>query len=87
MPYKDCLMPTKMFESTINAEILRICKATTKYIKFVESVRILVQRMKCQGANIQGIAINFHKVFHRHKIFFSKFNCNYNTVVNDLFFS
>ena len=51
MPFKNSLMPTKMFESSINAEILRVCKATTEYCQFVQSVRALIKRMENQGAN------------------------------------
>ena len=79
MPYKDSLMPKKMFQSTINAEILRVCKATTKYENFVLSVRILIARMKKQGAHIQDD-------FQRHEMFFKKFSCSYDTAVKDFVF-
>ena len=36
MPYLQSNMPSKMFYSTISAEILRICRATYKYTNFLE---------------------------------------------------
>ena len=33
-------MPSKMFYSTINAEVLRICRATSNFSDFVESKEI-----------------------------------------------
>ena len=63
MPFKNSLIPNKMFESSINAEILRVCKATTEYCQFVQSVRGLVKRMENQGANTQNIAVKFRKIF------------------------
>ena len=39
MPYKCSNMPYKMFYSTISAEVLRICRATSIYLFFLESVK------------------------------------------------
>ena len=86
MPHKDSLMARKMFESSINAEILRICKATTEYNHFVESVRTLMKQMKNQGADTQGIAMKLCKIFQHHEIFFLNFGCNYNRIIKDILY-
>jgi hypothetical protein len=55
MPYKCSNIPCKMFYSTIGAEILRICRATSHYNFFLISARSLISRMRKQGADTQGI--------------------------------
>ena len=42
MPYKCSNMPYKMFYSTINAEVLRIFRATCNYTFFLDSVKKLI---------------------------------------------
>ena len=44
-------MASKMFYSTINVEVLRICRATSNFSDFVDSVKKLLKRMIKQGAN------------------------------------
>ena len=39
MPFKCSDMPYKMFYSTIIAEVLRICRATSSYLFFLESFK------------------------------------------------
>ena len=55
MPYKCSNMPYKMFYSTISAEVLRICRATSNYSFFLDSVKKIISRMSKQGADILGI--------------------------------
>ena len=50
MPHRQSNMPSKMFYSTISAEVLRICRATSKFSDFVDSVKKLLTRMIKQGA-------------------------------------
>ena len=45
MPYKCSNMPYKMFYSTISAEVLRICRATSNYSFFIDSAKKLISRM------------------------------------------
>ena len=52
MPQRKSNIPKKMFHSTITAEILRICRATSSFNKFHESCNTLIDRMKKQGVQI-----------------------------------
>ena len=50
MPHRQSNMPSKMFYSTISAEVLRICRVTSNFSDFVDSVKKLLKRMIKQGA-------------------------------------
>ena len=50
MPHRQSNMPSKMFYSTISAEVLRICRATSNFSDFLDSVKKLLKRMIKQGA-------------------------------------
>ena len=50
MPHRQSNMPSKMFYYTISAEVLRICRATSNFSDFVDSVKKLLKRMIKQGA-------------------------------------
>ena len=52
MPFKNSLIPNKMFESSINAKILCVCKATTEYFQFFQSVSVEAKGMENQAGNI-----------------------------------
>ena len=45
MPYKCSNIPSKMFYSTISAEVLRICRATSRYSCFLVSVNKLLSQL------------------------------------------
>ena len=46
IPYKSSNIPQKMFYSAMSAaEILRICKASTKFQNFLKSAEILIGRI------------------------------------------
>ena len=51
LPYKCSNIPSKMFY----AEVLRIARATSEYIFFIQSVHNLLKRMIKQGADVAGI--------------------------------
>lgn len=51
LPYKDSNIPYKMFYSSITAECLRICRATTSSTQAVSSLNTLLDRMIKQGAD------------------------------------
>ena len=59
MPHYQSKMPSKMFYSTISAEVLRICRATSKFSDFKDSVEKLLVRMIKQGAKDVGIKKSF----------------------------
>ena len=42
MPHLESNIPSKMFYSTISAEVLRICRATSKFSDFLDSVKKLI---------------------------------------------
>ena len=73
MPYKCSNIPCKMFYSTIGAEILRICRATSHYNFFLISARSLINRMRKQGADTQGIQRVITKMIGRHLKPFEKY--------------
>ena len=50
MAHLQSNMSSKMFYSTISAEVLRICRATSNFSDFVDSVNKLLKRMIKQGA-------------------------------------
>ena len=83
LPYKCSNIPSKMFYSTISAEILRIAKATSKYDFFLHNVRNLLLRMKNQGADDFGIKKSFRKMMNRHLPFFVKFSKSTEDVILD----
>ena len=66
-------MPSKMFYATIGAEILRICKATSKFSYFLFSAKKLLIRMKKQGAVAVRIKRVLFKMMRRHWSYFEKF--------------
>ena len=61
-PYKDSNIPSKMFHSTIGAEVLRICRATSTYDSFLKCCEPFIIRMNNQGAtkrSIQNVITKF----------------------------
>ena len=74
LPYKSSNLPSKMFFSTISAELLRIGRATSNLPNFVEAARSLIVRMKRQGADVLGIRNSVRKMFHRHQEEFMKYS-------------
>ena len=59
-------MPYKMFYSTISAEVLRICRATSSYLFFLKSVKKLIIRMRKKHAETLGIEKIVTKMMCRH---------------------
>ena len=83
-PYKSSTLPSKMFFSTISAELLRICRATTAFPSFVVTAKTLITRMKKQGADVLGIQNSFRKMLYRHEIEFSKYSTGIETIIGRL---
>ena len=72
-PHKCSNMPSKMFYSTIGAEILRIARATSKYAWFCRSVNCFIERMKKQGTNVAGLRRTLSRLMQRHHCTFTKY--------------
>ena len=72
-----------MFYATISAEVLRIAKATSIYIRFIQSVRTLLDRMKKQGADTIGLKKVLRKMINRHWQSFSKFSKSIENIITD----
>ena len=66
-------MPSKMFHSTIGAEVLRICRATSTYDSFIKCCKPFITRMSNQGANKRSIHFVISKFISRHQEAFVKF--------------
>ena len=77
-------MPSKMFYSTINAEVLRMCRATSGYTDFLISCRKLLVRMMNQGAKPVGMKRFLLKMMERHWSDFKKFFKNAEAIVLDI---
>ena len=73
-----------MFFSTISAELLRICRATTAFPSFVVTAKTLITRMKKQGADVLGIQNSVRKMLYRHEIEFSKYSTGIETIIGRL---
>ena len=84
MPFKCSNMPYKMFYSTISAEVLRICRATSSYLFFLESVRKLIIRMRKQHAETFGIKKIVTKMMCRHWQPFEKFGLSVEKIALDI---
>ena len=71
-----------MFYSTISAEILRLCRATTELDDFITTSKVLVQRMTKRWASNKGMINIIKKLLHRHSFEFDKYNKMPNEIVN-----
>ena len=84
MPYHLSDIPSKIFYSTISAEVLRICRATTKFSSFLTSTKKLLLRMKKQGALQVGIRRVLLKMMGRHWPHFKKFLKTAKEIVSEI---
>ena len=73
-PHKSSNIPSKMFYSTIGAEILRICRTTTEFQNFVSATTSIISRMFKQGAEKIGLSNVINKMLCRHDHEFNKYN-------------
>ena len=80
LPYKSSTLPSKMFFSTISAEVLRIGRATSNLPTFIETAKSLMTRMKRQGADVLGIMNSIKKMFHRHQEEFIKYSTDIESI-------
>ena len=84
MPYKRSNIPQKMFYATIGADVLRICRATSNYVFFLDSSRKLITRMCSQGADTEGIQRALTKMINRHWEPFAKFDLSSEKIASDV---
>ena len=68
LPYRESNIPCKMFYSTIAAESLRICRATSTSDSASSSIQGLVSRMTKQGASMLRMKSSIRKMVNRHHI-------------------
>ena len=73
-----------MFYSSIAAECLRICRATSSDTHATTSINAVVSRMVKQGAAMGRMKNTINKMLNRHRIS-HKFGLHDNSFVNKLF--
>ena len=84
LPHKSSNSPSKMFYSTVAAEIMRICKATTLFDDFVISVKTLIVRMRFQGAVKSSLLCVCQKMLNRHELLFQKYSLRNRYIINSI---
>ena len=84
LPYRESNIPCKMFYSSIAAECLRICRATSASADAISSIHTLLARMTKQGAQVSRMKSSIVKMFNRHQIN-KKFGIHDNSFTNTLF--
>ena len=85
LPYRMSNIESMMFYSSIAAELLRICRVTSKLDGFINSSKILIKRMYQQGAIKDKIDKTCLKIFNRHTNLFEKYRPNNREII--LYFS
>ena len=83
-PYKDSNIPSKMFHSTIGAEVLRIARATSSYDSFLQCCQPFIFRMNNQGASKRSIQNVITKFINRHQEAFVKFKQPFSQIASDI---
>jgi RecG-like helicase len=83
-PYKHSNIPSKMFFSSIGAETLRICRATSDYNNFLKSSSPFKHRMKNQGANATSINLILSRFMTRHWSEFKKYEKQKEQIIKDI---
>ena len=68
MPFKCSNMPSKIFYSTIGAEILRIGRASSTIGPFIKSAKSIIERMKDQGAQPKKLTDILKRTYGRHDV-------------------
>ena len=81
-PYRSSNMPNKMFYSTISAEVLRICRASSNLDYFKRACKPFLTHMILQGAKKDGTRISINRLVSRHSKVFGKFERPREQLVN-----
>ena len=84
LPYKNSNIPCRMFYSSIAAECLRICRATSCDTQAIISIKSLLFRMGNQGADKSKMKSCITKMFNRHQIS-QKYGIGDNGFIRQLF--
>ena len=84
LPYKNSNIPCRMFYTSIAAECLRICRATSWDIEAIKSIKSLLFRMGNQGAEKSKMKNFIAKTFNRHQIS-QKYGITEIRLINQLF--
>ena len=84
LPYKNSNIPCRMFYSSIAAECLRICRATSSDIQAILSMKSLILRMTNQGAEKSKMKNFITRAFNRHQISLN-YGITDNSFINRLF--
>ena len=84
LPYRNSNIPCRMFYSSIAAECLRICRATSSENEAISSIKYLLLRMCNQGADKSKMKNFITRSFNRHQIG-HKYGATDNSFVNKLF--
>ena len=85
MPFLESNIPSKMFYSSLGAEVLRIGRANNENTTFFESSKKLVKRMLKQGGSMMQISKTLKKVFGQHFATFCKFSPTSESFINNIF--
>ena len=84
LPYRNSNIPCRMFYSSIAAECLRICRATSSETQAILSIKSLLFRMCNQGADNSKMKNFVTRAFNRHQIG-HKFGVADNSFISRLF--
>ena len=84
LPYRDSNIPYRMFYSSITAETLRICRASSTSNSASSSIRALVTRMEKQVADKLVMKSNIWRMVNRHKVH-DKYGIQCSEFVNQIF--
>ena len=84
-PFADSNMPNKIFYNTISTEVLRICRASSKYPTFKKHSIEFIKHMREQGAKLDKMKTSIDRLIRKHTNNFAKFEIDQNRMINELF--
>ena len=84
LPYRNSNIPCRIFYSSITAECLHICRATSSEIHAIRSIRLLLLRMSNQGSDKSKMMTCITRGLNRHQIAL-KYDVTVNSFVKKLF--
>ena len=73
MPFMESCSPERIFYATTMSEILRIARASTQWSEFKSSAKVLLRRMKVQGADEERMRKQMRKMMDKQSEVFQKF--------------
>ena len=84
LPFKSSNIPSKIFYSSVAAEVLRVYRITSELDQAVVSIKSLLGRMQNQGAVPQMMKRPITKIIRKNHIA-TKFNADVGRILNLLF--